>query len=452
MKNIFAKIAVSVISILLFAGWGSTGHKIINQNITVCFPSSMNFPSYWSDTLTAHASDADTRKSSDPSESPKHFIDIDNYSEFISNGYISQSYDTNVIIHGSAYVVNEGTLPWAIQWTVDSLRIAFLQKNWHKAMLFSADLGHYVGDGHQPLHITQNYDGQLTGQSGVHSRYETTLVGQYQSSIVYSNNKASYVSNISNYVFDFIYLDHKYVDSVLNGDKVATAYAGRNSGTTYLQKYWELCGSQTILLMKNASKSVADLIYTAWVDAGSPDPNGAAQVTLSLTALIQGLYNGTLMVSDSVTVELHNSASPYALVDSKKGILNTAGTGTFSFSTAVNGTPYFIVIKHRNAVETWSASAQSFTSNTLNYDFTTSQAKAYGGNLVLKGTKLCLYSGDINHDGLVDLSDLLAEDNDNLSAVSGYVVTDLNGDGLVDLSDLLIADNNNTLAVSKSTP
>jgi hypothetical protein len=272
VKKLFTTAAVSIVFILLFGGWGSTGHRIINSNITACFPTSMNFPSTWNATLIAHASDADNRKNSDPTESPKHFIDIDYYPEFMTNGYISQSYDTNIAIHGLTYVTKQGNLPWAIQWTEDSLVVAFKQANWTKAMLLSADLGHYVGDGHQPLHCTANYDGRATNQSGVHSRYETDLVGGFQGYIVYKNDSASYVSNISNYVFDFIYLSNKYVDSTLYGDSVAHALDSTYSGT-YINKYWELCGNQIILLMKNASKSVADLIYTAWVDAGSPDPN-----------------------------------------------------------------------------------------------------------------------------------------------------------------------------------
>jgi hypothetical protein len=449
LKSIFTKITVSIVFIFLFAGWGSTGHTIINSNITVCFPSSMNFPAYWSDTLAAHASDADNRKGSDPTESPKHFIDIDYYPEFVTHGYISQSYDSLVQKHTLDTVILQGTLPWAIQWTIDSLRAAFQQRNWHKAMLFSADLGHYVGDGHQPLHVTKNYNGQLTNQTGVHSRYETTLVGTYQSSIVYTNTKATYVSNISNYVFDFIYVSNKYVDSVLNGDRVATAYAGKNNGTTYLTKYWSICGNQTILLMQNASKAVADLIYTAWVDAGSPDPNA---VQLNLTALLQGLYNGSTMVSDTVTVELHNSGSPYALVESKKSVLNTSGVGTFYFSTAVNGTPYYIVVKHRNSIETWSASVQSFTSSALSYNFTTAAAQAYGNNLVLKGGKYCIYSGDVSQDRQVSFSDLIAVDNDAGKYVSGYTATDLNGDNQVTFSDLIIVDNNNINYIAIQKP
>jgi hypothetical protein len=273
VKRILTKSAVAIVFVLLFAGWGAVGHKIISQNIYKSFPSAMHFPNTWSTFLTFHASDPDNRKNSDTTESPRHFIDIDAYPEFVAHGFISQSYDTNVTLHGSSWIITQGVLPWAIVLWEDSLRRAFQQGNWSMAMQLSADLGHYVGDGHQPLHITSNYDGKDTHQRGVHSRYETDLVGRYQSSIYYSNDSASYVSDISNYVFDFIYTDYKYVDSVLYGDSVATAFADTDAGVVYLQKYWDICGNQTFLLMKNASKSAADLIYTAWVDAGSPDPN-----------------------------------------------------------------------------------------------------------------------------------------------------------------------------------
>jgi hypothetical protein len=276
VKRNLTKASIAIVFVLLFAGWGAVGHKIINQNIYKSFPSVMHFPNTWSTFLTFHASDPDNRKNTDPTESPRHMIDIDSYPEFMTNGFISQNYDSVITSHGSSWVIKQGTLPWAMVIWEDSLKHAFQQRNWNLAMQLSADLGHYVGDGHQPLHITANYDGKATHQSGVHSRYETDLVGRYQSSIYYSNDSASYIGDISNYVFDFIYSDYKYVDSVLYGDSVATAFADTDAGTVYLQKYWDLCGNQTFILMKNASKSTADLIYTAWVDAGSPDPNATS--------------------------------------------------------------------------------------------------------------------------------------------------------------------------------
>lgn len=178
-----------------------------------------------------------------------------------------------------------------------------------------------------------------------------------------------------------------------------------------------------------------------------------SQFSLNLTALIQGLFNGVSMVSDTVTVELRDTTAPYPLQASKKVVLNTSGNGTVSFTTPLNSiSHYFIVIKHRNAVETWSAAGNIFNSSAMSYNFTTAANLAYGSNLILNGGKYCIYSGDVNHDGLVDLSDLIEIDNDNANYVSGFSYTDVDGNNLVDLSDLVIVDNNNAAYVSRQVP
>ena len=78
----------------------------------------------------------------------------------------------------------------------------------------------------------------------------------------------------------------------------------------------------------------------------------------------------------------------------------------------------------------------------MSYDFTTSQNQAYGSNLVQKGSKWCIYSGDVNQDGYVNLTDLIAVNNDAYNGVTGYTVTDLTGDGFTNLSDLILVNNN----------
>ena len=173
---------------------------------------------------------------------------------------------------------------------------------------------------------------------------------------------------------------------------------------------------------------------------------------LSLVALIEGFYNGVTMVPDTVTVQLRNTASPYTLAEQKKVVLNTSGSGTGSFNTVTGGTPYYLVIHHRNSIETWSGTGKSFSSNLLSYDFTTAAAQAYGNNMKLKGSKWTIFNGDVNQDGVVDLSDVGLVDIDNLNFVTGYVATDINGDNIVDLSDISIVDNNNLNFVSKVTP
>ena len=169
-------------------GWGSIGHKIINKNITLSFPAELSMLQFWSDSLAAHGSDADYRKSWDPDEDIKHYIDIDNYPEFVTEGKISSDRDSLIAKYGSSFVLTQGILPWAIIETFYSLQAALQQGNWPDAMLFASDLGHYVGDCHMPLHLTLNYNGQYSGQYGIHSRYESTMINTYQQQIIFSGD------------------------------------------------------------------------------------------------------------------------------------------------------------------------------------------------------------------------------------------------------------------------
>ena len=148
------------------------------------------------------------------------------------------------------------------------------------------------------------------------------------------------------------------------------------------------------------------------------------------------------MISDTVKIYLRESISPHMIVDSTSGLLNNSGSGTFSFSKADNATGYFIVLRHRNSVETWSSGVNMFTVNKLDYDFSLNQASAFGNNLVLKGSKYCIYSGDVIQDGAVDASDLSIVENSVLNSGNGYISSDLNGDNTSDAADLSIVENN----------
>ncbi|MBI2418456.1 MAG: hypothetical protein HYV28_11270 [Ignavibacteriales bacterium] len=281
MRLSFLTVLLASLScLLLFGGWGSVAHKIINRNCTISFPAAMQPFTIWADSLAAHASDADYRKATDPTEAPKHYIDIDAYPEFLANGRISHSYDSVIALHGESFVFEHGILPWVTLITVDSLKAAFMRRDWLKARQLSSDLGHYLADGHMPLHITENYDGQLTGQSGVHSRYESNLIQSYQSELLYTPAAASYVVDKSNYIFGFLYEDYLYVDSVLRADSAAHSITGSTSTTPYYEQLWNKTAPFTIRLLSKASERLATLVYTAWVDAGSPNFISAPVVNL----------------------------------------------------------------------------------------------------------------------------------------------------------------------------
>ena len=176
--------------------------------------------------------------------------------------------------------------------------------------------------------------------------------------------------------------------------------------------------------------------------------------TLNLTAMIEGFYNGSLMVPDTATIELRKAVSPFALLESHKVLLNNLGTGKQSFNNVVEGTEYYIVLKHRNSVETWSKLPQSFTGGALTYNFTTDSTKAYGNNLTLKGTKWCLFSGEVTNNYFIEYNDLIQVYNFYLLVLEnpGYYIEDVTGNGFVEYDDLVLVYNNYFAQVYSHNP
>lgn len=175
---------------------------------------------------------------------------------------------------------------------------------------------------------------------------------------------------------------------------------------------------------------------------------------LQLSSLIEGFYNsGTnTMVSDTVKVFLRNDFSPYLIADSSVSVLNSGGNGIFRFSSAVNSVNYYIVVDHRNSIDTWSSSGNSFTGDCLSYDFTSFDTQAFGNNLKLSGTEYTLYSGDVNKDDIIDGGDLSQVENDAGLTLTGYVPSDVTGDDFTDAADISIVENNVSNGVIVITP
>lgn len=168
---------------------------------------------------------------------------------------------------------------------------------------------------------------------------------------------------------------------------------------------------------------------------------------LNLTISFEGFS-----LTDTITAELRNSVSPYNIIESRKATGGQTVPHLIGFTNAVNGTPYYIVVKHRNSIRTWSSSPQTFNNNTLSYDFTTGSSQAFGSNMVFANTAWSFYTGDVNQDGIVDLTDGSQIYNDGLNFTSGYVSTDLNYDGIADLGDLILQFNNGKKYVSEMKP
>jgi len=268
-RQLFFAIILPAVSLILMS-WGYTGHEKIAQETQLSYPPEMSQFSAWTEFLCAHSSDADERKQWDPDEAPKHYIDIDNYDQFVTSGTIPQTLDSVISIYGYYFVYDQGILPWATLTTFDSLKACFERSDWEQAVTFAADLSHYVGDGHMPLHITRNYNGQYSGNEGIHSRYESTMVNNNIYSIIYDGYPVEVVSDINQYVFDYLYNNYTWVDSVLAADDYAKTVSSNTNSSAYKQALWEKSQLFTIELFRKASHTLAELIYNAWLQAGSP--------------------------------------------------------------------------------------------------------------------------------------------------------------------------------------
>ncbi len=201
----------------------------------------------------------------------------------------------------------------------------------------------------------------------------------------------------------------------------------------------------------NADKDIGYL-HSWGINVTGYDPQ-----TINLSALIQGFYNNTTdkMVNDTIKVLLRNANSPYNVIDSSKSVLDSLGKSKIIFGNLLSSQNFYIAVKHRNSIETWSSGTFNFSSGSVNYDFTSDSSKAFGSNqfkVDQSPVKFAIYNGDVNQNGIVDLVDVIQVYNDILSFVSGYVTTDVNGDNQTDLNDVLKTYNNSGRFVHAVTP
>ncbi|HAY33889.1 MAG TPA: hypothetical protein PK536_11040 [Ignavibacteria bacterium] len=238
-----------------------------------------------------------------------------------------------------------------------------------------------------------------------------------------------------------------YDESELNGtsESILGLFKSTNAGATYLYQG----GTQDISGNKVTISGVNS--FSRWTLSRSVYP-------ANIKIILEGLYSPDKHnKKDSVKLYLRNSSAPYSAVDSAISEIDSLNfAGVFDFKNAPAGVYYFQII-HKNSIETWSRDGgEIYAAGISNsYDFTNADNKAFGNNLQNVNStpvRFAVYSGDINKDGAVDLSDASLIENDAFGFVSGNVLTDLNGDGLVDLSDVVFADNNAANFVTAISP
>ncbi|RIW17508.1 S1/P1 Nuclease [Algoriphagus lacus] len=244
--------------------------------------------------IEENAVNPDRRRYAVVGEAEKHYIDLDHYGDsalFILPKYwpeaIEKIPEDSLRAHGIG--------PWSAYLTMLSLTKAFEQKNTAAILRLSADLGHYLGDLNVPLHTTKNYNGQLTGQEGIHGFWESRVPELQAKDYSFWVGKAAYVEKPQLAIWDAVAYAHAQVDSVLTIEKQLTtdfpedqkfSFEERNGLTVrvYSKEFTEAftfaLDNQIERQMKRSIKMIADFWFTAWVNAGQPDLNSLSDSTL----------------------------------------------------------------------------------------------------------------------------------------------------------------------------
>lgn len=285
------KIVIRRIVFLLFyaslcISWGFFAHKNIHvEAAKKCPPALGFFLLKHEDRLREAAVNADRRKFADKLEGPKHYIDLEFFGDN-SLGKIQWPWDSLCAHYGKEDFMKNGTLPWEIRRVYYQLVKAFAEGNPDKTFKLLGDLGHYVSDACVPLHTTENYNGQLTDQKGIHGLWESDIPERYADSWKLNRKKAKYCSNVWAYTLKLIATSHAEVEKTLEVEKQLRlefpeeqrmVYSKRKKQYTkrfharYIEAYNQRLKGQVEDQYQRSIQAVADLWFSAWVDAGQPN-------------------------------------------------------------------------------------------------------------------------------------------------------------------------------------
>lgn len=308
MKNykIIVFIGLLIVNLPLF-GWGFLGHQTINRKAVFALPPELfGFYKKYLNYVTQHSTDPDSRRYLIEDEGCRHFIDCDFYEKHCPLDTIPQQWKNAVTLYGEDTLNAHGIVPWHCNFMLYRLTEAFKTQDLKKILKTSADLGHYLADAHVPLHTTHNYNGQFTGQEGIHALWESRIPKLFLDSFDIFTGTAVYIAYPLSFIWGRVEESFCRVDSVLLLEKRATEIVGEDQkytleylGNSVVKNYSPLyCSTYNNLLdnmvesrMRAAIYAVACYWYTAWVNAGQPDLNN---VTGNLEKDLEDLQLETL--------------------------------------------------------------------------------------------------------------------------------------------------------------
>jgi len=285
------RIAVYIIFFQIFLletqlfGWGYEEHRRITKAAAKAVPGEFGeFLMKNIETISYHAADPDFWKVADPNEGYRHFIDADLYDKYPFNN-IPRDLDSLYSKYSEENINQSGIAPWNIDDYCNRLVALFKAGEWNKSIYTMAALSHYIADIHMPLHTCANYNGQLTGNEGVHFRWETPMVKKFVTYIE-PLEEAEYIDNLMEMSFSIVKESFQVYPLLLSADSIARApftkiqtdslntYEALSFEDEYLSVLYAETSDIVHDRLNKSAERIASYFYTCWINAGSPSiPN-----------------------------------------------------------------------------------------------------------------------------------------------------------------------------------
>jgi hypothetical protein len=287
MKRLAVYGGLLILVWIISTSWGFLVHRTVNQLAVYELPKIPRAFFYSNmDYIVKHSVRADLRRNEDSAEDTKHFIDFEAFGDSAA-WKMPMSWGDAVRLYSKDSLIKYGYVPYHIIMMKVRLTDAFRNKNKDSILFYAADLAHYIGDAHVPLHTTLNYDGQLTNQKGLHSLWESTIpeieLDQFDLS---STHKAKYLKQPDLAIWQALRNAHvltanvfqqereasaKFTDSTKYRLQIRRGKEVKSYTTEFAKSYYQRLGSTVNEQLINAANLIADFWYTSWVDGGKPD-------------------------------------------------------------------------------------------------------------------------------------------------------------------------------------
>jgi hypothetical protein len=249
--------------------WGNSAQRLIVGRAVDTLPSDLRaFFESQRDFLAQHVNDPLNQLDKKPNERNNHFIELDKYGKFPFDT-LPRNYKAAITRYSKSKIESTGLLPWQIGVYSQKLTEDMKAGRWEEAKLDAAFLANYVAEAHDPFNTTENFDGKLSGQSGVNDRFNSVLIDRYGSFFPLNPHDASFISDPTDNAFEIALSAHSALESILLADR--RAKRGQNSyNDEYYDRFYNLAAATLIRQLSEASTDVGSYWLTAWINAGRP--------------------------------------------------------------------------------------------------------------------------------------------------------------------------------------